>query len=56
MAVVRPLLLELAAAFELDGVDELDGCKEFLPGLVAALGHVRPQGVAKVLYEAIRSK
>ena len=54
--VVRPLLLELAAALELDVEDELDGDEELPPGLGAALGHLRAQGLAEVLDEALQRK
>ena len=54
--VVRPLLLELAAALELDVEDELDGDEELPPGLGAALGHLRAEGLAEVLDEALERK
>ena len=52
MLVVCPLLLELTATLELDVEDDFDSRKEDLPGLRASLGHVGPQGLAKVLHEA----
>ena len=54
--VVRPLLLELAAALKLDVEDELDGDEELPPGLGAALGHLRAQGLAEILDEALERK
>ena len=53
MLVVCPLLLEIASALEFDVQDELDGHEELLPGFGPAVGHVRSQGLFKILNEAL---
>ena len=53
MLVVCPLLLEIAFALEFDVQDELDGHEELLPGFGPTVGHVRSQGLFKILNEAL---